>query len=54
MVYNLMKHRYVGDLGILKSDDDDCGLGKNKESKITGNAGKRAACAVIGIRSTTK
>jgi len=82
-----MKHRHVGDLGNLKSDEngcakyrfydnmiklrgirsniigrgliihedeDDCGLGKNKESIITGNAGKRAACAVIGIKSTTK
>jgi superoxide dismutase, Cu-Zn family len=33
---------------IIHEDPDDCGLGKNKESLKTGNAGKRIGCAVIG------
>jgi len=34
---------------IIHADPDDCGLGGNEESLKTGNAGKRIACAVIGI-----
>ena len=37
---------------VIHEDEDDCGLGtgnKKKESLITGNSGKRIACAVIGI-----
>ena len=37
---------------VIHEDSDDCGLGvgnKKKESLITGNSGKRIACAVIGI-----
>lgn len=33
---------------IIHENPDDCGLGSNNESLITGNAGKRIACAVIG------
>ena len=33
---------------IIHEDPDDCGKGGNKESLITGNSGKRIACAVIG------
>ena len=33
---------------IIHQDEDDCGKGGNAESKKTGNAGKRIACAVIG------
>jgi Cu-Zn family superoxide dismutase len=33
---------------IIHADTDDLGLGNNKASLITGNAGKRIACAVIG------
>lgn len=33
---------------IIHADEDDCGKGNNAESLITGNAGKRIACAVIG------
>jgi Cu-Zn family superoxide dismutase len=34
---------------VIHADPDDCGFGETKESKITGNSGKRIACAVIGI-----
>ena len=33
---------------IIHADTDDCGKGSNKNSLITGNSGKRIACAVIG------
>ena len=33
---------------VIHEGKDDCGTGKNKESKITGNAGGRMACAIIG------
>ena len=34
---------------IIHADEDDLGLGTNTASKINGNAGKRIACAIIGI-----
>lgn len=33
---------------IIHADQDDCGHGNNKSSLITGNSGKRIACAIIG------
>jgi Cu-Zn family superoxide dismutase len=33
---------------IIHEDQDDCGQGENDDSLVTGNAGKRIACAVIG------
>ena len=36
---------------VIHADPDDCGMGGDEESLKTGNAGKRIACAVIGIAS---
>jgi Cu-Zn family superoxide dismutase len=33
---------------IIHEDEDDLGKGGHKDSLITGHAGKRIACAVIG------
>jgi Cu-Zn family superoxide dismutase len=33
---------------IIHADPDDCGQGNQPDSLITGHAGKRIACAVIG------
>ena len=33
---------------IIHADTDDCGKGSNEQSLITGNAGKRIACSIIG------
>ena len=39
----------IGRTVVLHAKPDDLGLGNNKESKITGNAGERIACSIIGI-----
>ena len=46
------KANIVGRGLIIHADEDDCGLGGDKMSLVTGNAGKRIACAVIGIKGT--
>lgn len=38
----------IGRSVVIHEKFDDLGLGNNKESKITGNAGGRMACAIIG------
>ena len=39
----------VGRSVVVHKGEDDLGLGFNKESKITGNAGARMGCAIIGL-----
>jgi len=39
----------VGRSVVIHDGADDLGLGNNPESLITGNAGNRFACAVIGL-----
>ena len=42
----------VGRSVVIHDGVDDLGLGNNKESKITGNAGGRMTCAIIGQSKT--
>lgn len=52
MIDNVIKLRgkcnIIGRGLIIHQDEDDCGKGDNDSSLITGNAGKRIACAIIG------
>ena len=43
------KYSIVGRMIIIHQDPDDLGKGDNEESKITGNAGERIACGIIGL-----
>ncbi len=43
------KYCILGRMVVIHKDKDDLGKGNNKESLITGNAGKRICCGVIGL-----
>jgi Cu-Zn family superoxide dismutase len=43
------KANIIGRGLVIHADEDDLGQGTNVASKINGNAGKRIACAIIGI-----
>ena len=48
------KANIIGRGLIIHADEDDCGLGGQPDSLVTGHAGKRIACSVIGYASPPK
>ena len=47
-------HSVIGRAIVIHEDEDDLGKGNHSDSLITGHAGKRIGCGVIGIASNCK
>jgi len=47
-LFNDISKSIIGCSVVIHEGQDDYGLGGNAESKITGNAGGRIACSIIG------
>jgi Cu-Zn family superoxide dismutase len=47
------KNSIIGRSVVIHSGEDDLGRGGNEESLITGNAGSRIACGIIGYSKNT-
>lgn len=47
-LFHSTKKSIIGCSVVIHAGQDDFGLGTNSESKITGNAGERIACSIIG------
>ena len=50
-VKNLKVKELLGRSFIIHDKKDDLGKGGDKESLKTGNAGKRIACGIIGLKN---
>jgi Cu-Zn family superoxide dismutase len=48
MLFGNVEKSIIGCSVVIHDGKDDYGFGNNKESKITGNAGGRMVCAIIG------
>jgi Cu-Zn family superoxide dismutase len=47
-------HELLGRTVIVHADPDDLGLGGHSDSLVTGHAGKRMACSLIGRAKETR
>jgi Cu-Zn family superoxide dismutase len=53
-VHLIGKYSVIGRTLVLHADEDDLGRGNFPDSKITGHAGLRIACGIIGLADENK